>query len=85
MPPNTSDFQQELYNVFMNAQKEGESYFDVSAGDLHRKVGGYPGSNHRMPLCCEVMKRNMILGDQILQEPPKRKGASLAIRYKLPR
>jgi hypothetical protein len=32
-----------------------------------------------------VMKRNMKPGDQILQQPPSGAGATLIIRFKLPR
>jgi 5-methylcytosine-specific restriction protein A len=85
MPPNSHDFQKELDNIFMLAQSSGDRYVDVISGEVHRRIGGYPGRNHRMPLCCEVMKRNMKTGDQILEKPPKEKGASLIIRYRLPR
>jgi hypothetical protein len=40
-----------------------------------------------MPLCCDVMKKNMQrqLGDKILSEPPKGYGTRLEIRYVFPR
>ncbi len=85
MPPTAQDFQNELDRLFMQAQLQNKPYIDVKSGDLHRKVGGYPGHNHRMPVCCEVMLRNMRKGDQILQQPPKGLGATLVIRYSLPR
>jgi len=49
--------------------------------------GSYPGPNHRMPVCCKVMKDAMApdYGDKVLQEPPSGQGASLTIRYVLPR
>ena len=81
MPPTAQNFQIELNNIFASAKQQGKLYVDVRAGDLHRKVGGYPGRNHRMPLCCEVMKRNMKPGDRILQQPPSGQGANLVIRY----
>jgi len=67
------------------ASEEGKPYVEVKSGELHSEVGSYPGSNHRMPVCCDVMRRNMKEGDEILQQPPKGKGANLVIRYKLPR
>lgn len=85
MLPTASDFQTELNNIFISAQNKGVPYVDVKSGDLHRRVGGYPGHNHRMPVCCEIMRRNMKKGDQILQQPPKEQGATLIIRYVLPR
>jgi hypothetical protein len=33
----------------------GKATVEINAGDLHRRVGGYPGQNHRMPMCCVVM------------------------------
>ena len=85
MPPTMRDFQKEVDKIFEIAQGQSKLHVDVKSGDLHRRVEGYPGRNHRMPLCCEVMKRNMKQRDQILQEPPSGQGATLVIRYKLPR
>ena len=85
MSPTAQDFQKELDSIFASATKQGKPYIDVRSGDLHRRVGGYPGHNHRMPVCCEVMRRNMKPGDQILQEPPSGQGATLLIHYKLHR
>jgi len=79
------DFQRALEKRFDQAHRRGESYVDIKASDLHREVGGYPGPNHRMPLCCRVMRKNMQDGDVVLQEPPCGQGASLTIRYYLPR
>jgi len=82
---SNQDFQNELNHIFSIAQQQGKDYVDVKSGDLHRQVGGYPGPNHRMPVCCDIMKKNMKNGDQILQQPPKGRGATLIIRYRLPR
>lgn len=56
-------------------------YIDLNSGQIHREVGGYPGNNHRMPVCCEVMYKNMKGTDYVLSAPPKGNGASLNIRY----
>ncbi len=85
LPPTAKRFQSELDSIFALAQQEGKSFIEVKSGDLHRSVGGYPGPNHRIPLCCVVMKRNMKADDQILQQPPSGQGATLIIRFKLPR
>jgi len=85
LPPTTEDFQAELDKVFAAAQQEGKPFIEVKSGDLHRSVGGYPGRNHRIPLCCTVMKRNMKPGDEILQQPRSGLGATLTIRFELPR
>lgn len=85
MIPNAKDFKKEMDSILLSAQREGKSYIDIKSGDLHRRVGGYPGRNHRMPVCCGVMKENMKSEDQILQEPPRGQGATVVIRYKSPR
>ncbi|MCR4347834.1 MAG: hypothetical protein NUV55_11625 [Sulfuricaulis sp.] len=83
--PNTDTFRAALCEIFKVANKYGIREVTIVSGDLHRKLGGYPGSTHRMPVCCEVMKQLMKANDEIVFEPPRGKGATLSIRYKLPR
>ncbi|PSR35436.1 MAG: HNH endonuclease [Sulfobacillus benefaciens] len=79
------DFKNALYAEFNRAMEQNAPYVDIRSGDLHRNAGGYPGPNHRMPSCCAVMEREMKVHDQILKAPPRGRGASLTIRYMLPR
>ena len=83
--PSAEDFQSELKGMFVSAQQQGKSFIEIESGDLHRAVGGYPGHVHRLPTCCRVMRRNMKPEDEILQQPPSGAGATLIIRYRLPR
>ena len=83
--PTSVDFQNALDDLLRTAQQQGLSQIQVKSGELHRRVGGYPSNNHRMPICCQVMRANMHSGDQILSAPPKGDGATLVIRYRLPR
>lgn len=83
--PTADDFRRELQVMFAEGDRSGASSVTVRAGDLHRRVGGYPGRNHRMPVCCEVMRSAMGAGDRVIDEPPSGKGASLTIQYRLPR
>ncbi len=83
--PKSQDFQTYLGALLKRAENDRESFFIIESGDLHRQVGGYPGINHRMPICCDVMYGMMQQGDQILYAPPKGKGASLKIQYQIPR
>ena len=85
LPPTAKDFQRELDRMFSSAQQAVKPFIEVKSGDLHRSVGGYPGRNHRIPMCCGVMKRNMKPGDQIVRQPPSGVGATLIIRFTLPR
>jgi hypothetical protein len=85
VPPTAEDFRKTLKRIFQDAQNKGLPYIDVKAGELHRQVGEYPGPNHRMPVCSSVMRQMMQQDDIILDEPPRGMGASLTIRYRLPR
>lgn len=85
MPVVAEDFNAELLRTFAEASSQGLVFVEVNAGDLHRSVGGYPSQTHRMPSCCDVMKRHLSARDLIVSEPPSGKGASLTIRYALPR
>jgi len=57
-------------------------WIDLVARDIHIACGGYPGSNHKMPICCHAMRKLMKGTDEILPGgPSKGNGASLKIRY----
>jgi hypothetical protein len=79
-----ADLRDMLSQLLLEASSAGASHADIQAGGLHRRVGGYPGTSHAMPVCCDVMRAAMRAGDIVLSQPPKGKGASLTIRYKLP-
>ena len=79
------DFRAELAGLFEGAAKAGRGTIVVRAGDLRRAVGGYPGTNHRMPVCCNVMYAEMVDGvDEVLSASASGLGASVAIEYVLP-
>lgn len=79
------EFQKALQDLLRKAEDLGFVAVEVNSGDLHRKVGGYPGQDHRMTMCCEVMYKSMAPGDEIIYQPESGKGASVVVRYKLPR
>jgi len=85
--PVADDFQQALVQVFYEAYRNHQDAVEGNAADLHRLVGGYPGHDHGMPICCSVMRSNMApdAGDIVIAEPPSGQGASLTIPYVLPR
>jgi len=84
--PTSRQFEDQLQEVFRIAQLQGNSEVVVNAGALHRVLGGYPNSRlQRMPICCDVMRRTMKIGDVTIAQPPKGRGATLTIRYALPR
>ena len=86
--PTAADFEADIRLQWADAAKRGRDFVDIRAGAVHSHLGGYPagpGGNHRMPVRCEVMKRLMASHDRILSAPRSGQGASLAVRYSLPR
>ena len=83
--PSADDFRDLLLAALGASSKAGAVAIEFNSGALHRAVGGYPGPNHRMPVCCNVMRDLMGPEDSVVSEPPKGAGASLTIRYVLPR
>ena len=85
MAPSTDEFREELRSALNEAARLGFVAVDVNAGNLHRRVGGYPGADHRMPACCEALYSEMGPKDEVVEQPEGGKGASVTIRYVLPR
>jgi hypothetical protein len=83
--PSVNQFRFALRSLFDEAESRGSPYVEINAGQLHRKLGGYPGPKHQMPSCCQAMYDEQKAGDQVIRRPPQGKGASLSIRYRLPR
>lgn len=85
MAKTKDDFHSELEYIFEEATKLGIRRIEIRAGDLHRRVGMYPGPDHRMPICCQVMRNMMKEGDEITRQPEKGNGANFDVMYCLPR
>jgi hypothetical protein len=84
--PEKANFEKALDAWFREAEQEENPFVDIRADELHARIGDYPGPFHRMATCCEVMYEHYHPStDKILQFPPKGKGASMEIRYALPR
>jgi hypothetical protein len=84
--PTAEDFKREIHRTMLEAQNAGKELVLINAGELHRRVGGYPGTNHRMPNCCQVMRAQMLdSADFVLDAPPSGLGATLTIAYRVPR
>jgi 5-methylcytosine-specific restriction protein A len=72
-----------LERVIGRARQDGLNFIDINAGNLHRSVGGYPGANHRMPVCCAVLRSRMKSGDKVIDAPPKGYGATFTVRFQV--
>lgn len=79
--PTHVDFQKELENIFMKARQEGKESVVVTSKEVHSVIIGYPSNNHRMATCCHVMTAMMKSMDEIVEQPPKGKGATLKVKY----
>jgi hypothetical protein len=70
--PTADDFRAELRPQLRAAEIAGKPHVDITSGTLHRAVGDYPNpSRHRMPVCCDVMRREMGVADEVLDQPEK--------------
>jgi 5-methylcytosine-specific restriction protein A len=83
--PDAEDFRQALAGFLAAAERDGRTRVEVSAAQLHRALGGYPGANHRIPICCSVMRTSMRAGDSIVISPAAGIGPAFTVRYLLPR
>jgi len=79
------DFANEINAQIDRAAQQGRPHVEINAGELHRLLGGYPGPNHRMPVCCEAMRKIQEPSDKLVFSPPEGNGASLTVRYSVPR
>lgn len=86
MPSKESKFRAELRAQIELAEKQHHGHIDINSGELHRKLGGYPGPNHSMPTCCRGMWQEHAEGHAYtVSRPPSGADASLTIRYLLSR
>jgi hypothetical protein len=76
-------FRHELQAQMGRATKGGLIDVLINSGELYRSLGGYPGSMHGMPSCCEAMQAEMKAGDVLLVD--RSNGAGMTVRYLLPR
>jgi hypothetical protein len=95
------DFRSELQAQWRQADMIGRAFIDVTSADLCRAVGDYSDvastdlyhavsdypdpQRHRIKTCCDVMQQARKHRDQVLAAPPLGNGATLTIRYYLPR
>lgn len=76
-------FRQGLLAQMDRAVHHGRIDVLINSGELYRLLGGYPGSAHGMPFCCDAMQAEMQLGDTLILD--RTSGVGMTIRYMLPR
>lgn len=80
---SSEQFRECVKKHLADGRRRSAPFIELTSGDVHREVGGYPGTGHAMPSCCNAMRNLMGPRDQIVAEPSKGNGASLRIRYYL--
>jgi hypothetical protein len=76
-------FRRGLLALMERATHHGRIDVLINSGELYRSLGGYPGSTHGMPFCCDAMEAEMKSGDVLLVE--RANGFGMTVRYLLPR
>jgi len=80
---STDHFRQELLAQMSRAFKGGPIDVLINSRELHRSLGGYPGSMHGMPSCCDAMQAEIKPGDTLVVD--RANAAGMSVRYRLPR
>ena len=80
--PSREDFEIALQTRLQHAKEERKHTLGVRSGDLHQDVGGYPGPNHQMSLCCDVMREAMG-SDDTIESSESNPGPNLLVRYRV--
>ena len=80
---STDQFRQELLAQLSRAFKGGLIDVLINSRELYQSLGGYPGSMHGMPNCCDAMEDEIKPGDTLIVE--RTNGAGITVRYRLPR
>ena len=62
---STDHFRQELLAQMSRAFKGGLIDVLINSRELYHSLGGYPGSMHGMPSCCDAMQAEMKPGDTL--------------------
>ena len=65
--PSVDEFRSAIRSQFREAEARCLPKIEINSGQLHRKLGGYPGPKAQMPSCCQAMYHEKKLGDDLDQ------------------
>ena len=77
--PGTQQITEYIYSLFNQEKEKGNSYIVIKANDIHKQLK----LTSRMPAVCNVMKRCMRLGDEVLHETPSGFSSTFEVKYYL--
>ena len=80
---STEHFRQEIRSRLELASARGGQDLTIECGELYRSVSNLPVSNRGMIFCCNAMRAEMAIPDEVIFDHLKE--TLLKVKYKLPR
>jgi hypothetical protein len=80
---STAHFRQEIQSRLELASAQGGQYLTIECEELYRSLSKLPVSNRGMISCCNAMRAEMAIPDEVIFDHIKE--TLLKVKYKLPR
>lgn len=80
---STDHFRREIRSRLELASAQGGKDLTIECGELYRSVSNLPVSNRWMIFCCNAMRAEMAISDEVIFD--HKKETLLKVRYRLPR
>jgi hypothetical protein len=80
---STDHFRQEIRSRLELASAQGGRDLTIECGELYRSVSKLPVSDRWMIFCCNAMRAEMAISDEVIFDHAKE--TLLKVKYRLPR
>ena len=80
---STDHFRQEIRSRFESAKSQGRQELTIECGELYRSVSKLPVFDPWMIFCCNAMRAEMTIPDEVIFDGAK--DTLLKVKYRLPR
>jgi hypothetical protein len=80
---STDHFRQAIRSRLELASAQGGRELTIESGELYRSVSELPVSNRWMIFCCNAMRAEMAISDEVIFDHAKE--TLLKVKYRLPR
>ena len=80
---STDHFRKEIRSRLELASAQGEQDLTIECGELYRSVSKLPVSNQWMIFCCNAMRAEMAIPDEVIFSHAR--DTLLKVKYRLPR
>jgi hypothetical protein len=81
---STDQFRQAIRSRLEQAGAQGGQSLTIECGELYRSVSNHPVSNRWMVFCCNAMRAEMTISDEVIFDHAKQE-TLLKVKYRLPR